>query len=399
MAVGEIAYNPYDGVGSIEWDLDTAVSGDNCHAHKINIHTHPCNYGPTGLVEVYAGIKEDNDGRLMPDGEEYTIVGAATQGSSTGWPYDIDEVQYDIVTFPQHETSPGNHMNGVFWTGNDDLIPDEVPSDEGTPEDRRTVIETILNTPGTGEPVSNGPFAKYAHPSTYNDSVDDAEQYDRDLNRWSLASGLTAMEVYSFRSRFEREDTRYFSRDVWERVNMRNAPWRPLWNIGVDDARCLEPGEQHIGEQLDRQWTTVLLKDDEFDPSDQKASREAIGDAMTAGRMFAHRVVAWDTETEDKPDYPKVTNVEVDGQTITLTATDYDEINWRRDGEVVGNGESYSFDETDIPYVYAELVAAGSDVVGETATQPFTVDDGSLARINPETGAQINADDYKMARR
>jgi len=164
------------------------------------------------------------------------------------------------------------------------------------------------------------------------------------------------IEIYNGSDGVTRQD-----RVLWDQLLMRLMPEkRQVWGFSNDDSHNL--GD--IGR------TAEIL----FMPSntaDNVRTCIETGAFLACSRRDRIRLPEF-TGDKDVP-YPGITNIIVEGNTITLEANNYSEIEWIADGEIIGTGLSIDLTNEKITsYVRAQLIGDG----GITATQPFGVDKG-----------------------
>lgn len=164
---------------------------------------------------------------------------------------------------------------------------------------------------------------------------------------------------------------------LWDQLLARFMPERPIWGFGTDDMHNLAST---------RESDSVLLLDELDD--------EAARDAMRSGRFYAR----WSTRRIDLRDgrgtFPAIRRITVNNEagTITVEASDYDEIRWISApasleviadyetsnepwpaGRVVHTGETLNYRETPgiDRYVRIELIREEGDDVFKTFANPF----------------------------
>jgi len=207
----------------------------------------------------------------------------------------------------------------------------------------------------------NGGITFIAHPGDWLESKDDPAiardpgnvNYFADILRdYDSCLGI---EIYNAAD----NETRY-DRIFWDQLLMRLMPeGRPVWGFAVDDSH-------NVGD-VGRQATMLLMPG--RTAADVRACLES-GAFLACSRR--DRVLGIDVSDKSIP-FPGVTNIVVEGNTITLEAIDYTTIEWIADGEVVGEGPVVDLTDPRITcYVRAQIIGEG----GITATQPFGVDKG-----------------------
>lgn len=349
----DLLLNPYDGV---DWDA--------IEYHRCEFHNHQNweieGWDPHDVIDTYY------------DDGPYTVGGASLRPPQDSpnenppviWPWtdledtfdetseqdaeDRDPKTLDMVAFPASEILSDEHINTLFsddYDDNDSIRQDDKP--------RSDVLEWILE--------ADGARAVLAHPSTYYDDPD--LDWDRYIDDFEAFDDLIGLEVWSREGRGVGTDD-----VVWDHLQAHFSPDRQVIGFGVDDAA--KAGNVEPGEQLFRQWTTVLLHPDEFDPEDQESSMDNVRDAFDTGRLFVERVDEYDG-LENQPDTPTVNEVIVDNseKTVTLDASGYEEIRWLMRGAVVSTGESLDYSRPSVhTAVRAELIGNPG---GYTSTQNF----------------------------
>lgn len=350
-----------DPYAEIDWDV--------VQQHKSEFHDHPRGDLPEWhrVADMYAGQGPDSVGNELAAGEEYTVFGVCDKGyHPIKWPWtELDEPrdpgEMGIVAYPGAELTNDEHVSSIFSTAtNGDVGGDQLE-----------VIQDAVSL--TDHHVPQG-LAVIGHPYRYYSDPDD--EYTRYLDHFEQVGrqeGLVGMEVLNKESS-ERHDGFGRSTDhpdlrLWDNLLSEFVPDRRIWGYGVDD-----PNSYEIGSDVDRRWTTVLLQPDEFDPADQGASRQAAMEAMRDGRTVISEREPWDAGSTDPPTAPTITDVTVDGTTITIDATDYETIEWISNGAIVEQGPEITVTADEEPYVRAELWTTDPDAL--TATQPFGIEVG-----------------------
>lgn len=350
-----IAYDPYEG---ISW-------GDVTH-HKGEFHNHVRNtfQSPAQVADFYRGKQECALGRTIADEEVYTVYAVADKGDKPmKFPWtefsdidpeweDRDPEEMGVVSFPGAESVIGEHVTSIFTT----IVDEEIGADT-----RYGVIEEILEREEFHEPKG---LVILGHPARYVEGPDEWERYTEELESFSREDGLVGTEIFS-----RKDPMGKTNRPLWDNLLSRYAPSRMFWGFGADD-----PGQYRIPISADVRWTTVLLDDDEFDPSDQERSRRAAMQAFLEGRTFASaRRPQYDEELQEEypTDVPTVTGIAVEDQKINIRAEKYDSIQWISNGEAVETGTSIELTPDLVPYVRAELELRQEDHHSMTCTQPW----------------------------
>ena len=347
------------------------------------------------MIDAYAGDGPDVVGNMLPEGEELHIFGPANNSPAPNlWPWnqlaekdpswenrDPAKVGGGVISLPVYEQTE---------VGDDLIVANTLIADHGENEgmfNDLTRVERIRQILTRDEYFleDRRPIVVIAHPARYRSSADQYTNYIEDFETFSLQDGLIGFEALSKESH---RRMRSLDLQLWDNLLTeflgRDEP-RPIWGVSDDDGFPLEWGnEVRAGRDMVR-FNTLLMPVSEFNPADQRQSREAVVDRLFAGAWLMHERDGWDGTGPMAP-IPQVHAINVSGQTITLDASGYDTIEWVSKGQVVGTGASYTVSESDIPYVRAQLFSGtaarmtgpgrrgnGIGDAAETYTQPFIV--------------------------
>lgn len=359
-----IVYDPYE-----------AVDWSTIEHHKAEWHNHVRGDMETAheLIDMYAGQGPDPAGNTLVDGEEYTVFAAGNKGTMPMlWPWtELDQVDsaYEnrdpeslgVVAFPAAEIQKPNHVNSLFST----LQDDDIESDFDTSKSEH--VGNILRE-GAKQSIPDGEnMTVHTHPVRQLDSPKVHRKTDRikpEFIDHSMEDGHIGIAAAFKESRVQ-SGIRGYGPSVWDKLLTRFMPHRRLWGFGEDDAFEY----RGIGEDVDMQITTVLLQPSEFDPSDQAGSRQAVADALRAGRTLFHDRTTYDPA--NPPTYAHIDNVSIDGGEITVGVENRDQytIHWISNGREVGRGSSFQVADEHFPYVRAEVRAEDAT----TYTQPWAI--------------------------
>lgn len=345
-----VAYDPYEGV---DWDT---VGHHKCEFHN---HVRGAMEEPADVVDLYHELG-------------YTVYAVADSGSRPmKWPWtafsevddafeDRDPEDLGVVAFPGCEFTLSEHVSSIYSTlTHADVDTDGI--DERWEQSHRIVDRTDHYVP-----TDAGGLAVLAHPTLYYDDPDeDWGRYRRDFASRTRERGMIGLEVFNRASIFG-QDAR-----LWDNLLAAFAPDRMIWGFGVDD-----PVDYVRGFDVDVNWTTVLLGEDEFDPGDQAGSRRAAASATTDGRTLLHGRPPWNPDSGDPAPVPRIDAIELDRAAgeITIEASDYETLEWVSAGDVVSTDETLVLSADHAPYVRAHL---SNDAGGETSTQPFGLASGA----------------------
>jgi len=358
-----VAHNPYD---TVDWET--------VEQHKSEFHNHR-----RGRMVCCASKIID-----LYQERGYTVYAAAEKSfEKMNWPWtELSSVYPDfenrdpeamgVVAFPGTEwTTKGiEHVDSLFSTVNDRAV------DTDRIEDRSDAIDRTLDREDHHVPGSNGGLAVIAHPNRHG-SPGDWQRYEPEFRRRSREAGLLGIEA------FNKEAPNNEDIGLWDNLLSAFAPERMIWGFSVDD-----PHEYRVGHDVDIRWTTLLLDETEFDPSDQVGSRKAAAAAMREGRTLIHQREEWNDEEESAPVVPTVESILVDEAAgeITIEASDATVIQWFSNGSVVETGETISLSPEHVPYVRAHLWSAR----GQTSTQPIGLE---VVEKEPGRGTPVLVDD------
>jgi len=176
-------------------------------------------------------------------------------------------------------------------------------------------------------------------------------------------------------------------RHLWDHILMNTMPNRPVWAFSNDDA--------HFMTGLGYDFNIMLMPEN---------NEENIRYSMENGTFYAVNASSI-IETTDDPKtqglYPVISNISVDqaANSITITATNYDVIEWIADVKTVATGNSIDLNNYENKingYIRAKLKGTG----GITFTQPFGIVDKSSTKIGDiDKNGQVNAIDFAMLRK
>ena len=376
-----IVYNPYEGV---DW-------GSVDHHHS-EIHDHvrqggaiPFDYAYE-IIDYKAGEAPDFDGHYIPDGDEYTIFAMPEGGNTMYWPWteleDIeggdaenrDPEEMGVVSFPAVEHEEGEHVTSFMSTATQEKL-----GTRGVYNYPESTARSYTRATDYHVPEEEGGLVALSHPERYvDDPEDEWGRWIRSFHWLAREDGFLGVET------FGRRDPQVTAYDKLLEFFM---PHRPLFCYGVTDQRG-----GATGEHLAINCTSILLDEDDFDPSDQEGTREAAARAFRDGRTVAHWREEWDPDEEDPAPWCEITNVEVDGLEITVESDEADKIVWISKGGKVHEGETIEVEDEHHPYVRAEAVTENDgEVTSRTLTNPFGIEgESDVARIGDANFGDLN---------
>ena len=190
-------------------------------------------------------------------------------------------------------------------------------------------------------------------------------------------------------------------RILWDNILMQTMPYgRNVWGFSNDDSHSVgEVGwnyNMHIMPELSTEAFRKSMETGTFFAVAPVARREGInaidrnGNAMRSGGGNA--ATEYLRESADNP-FPKVTNIVAGDNRITITAKDYDAIEWIADGKIIATGNTLNLlnhvDEIN-SYVRAQVKSDAAIVF----TQPFGIQ-GAAAAISLVTpSGMVKKGDY-----
>ncbi|MDJ1433577.1 hypothetical protein [Halostagnicola sp. A-GB9-2] len=388
--------NPYS---NVDWHNDGFYKADH--------HVHWRGFGdePADTLDVLADGVE-NEGHSLPQDEWYEVLGAGSQaesedcywgpnGADSGY-HDMSDTNSDysdrdaenlgldgIIEYPSQEIDDVEHICHLFATSSPqdfDYYPGSGGSN-GNIEDFAEALPQVIEdedhtvVDGRGQVV-------IPHPTRHMDSADEWDRYLEFFENYSLAGGLLGLEIFT--KSLGSQGNHYGDGlnlddvfEIWDSLMLQTMPERPIWGFAANDCNF---GDWGHGAGPDQRWWTVALSDDEFDPTDQHASRLALKDALEEGRFWINQRQTYDHgDPNDAPQPPTLNEIDVDHdtETITLDITwpeQSGQIDWYSNNAIVETGETIEIEDAYTPFVRAHAYYEDNgDMEGEIATQPFTV--------------------------
>ena len=291
--------------------------------------------------------------------------------------YDLSPVskeRYEEITTgvgrdgrPMLDVNQGIEMNGVVMRKNhvNGFFCGAFQGDWGEEEDYISPIKATHEAGG---------ISFIAHPGDFysiNGNRERAEDYDylkiyiEPLLEYESCVGV---EIFN-----ERDTVAGADRIIWDNILMYTIPrGKVAWGFSNDDSHVIE----NIGVTAE-----IMLM--------PELSNEALRTAMENGTFFACSRIARNElgdEFEGTGEYAKIERINVDEEQdiITVTANNYETIEWISDGEIIATGNTFNLRENSEKlgsYVRFQIKNEGGIVM----SQPFVCDDGNMeAKMIPE---------------
>ena len=284
--------------------------------------------------------------------------------------YDLSPVskeRYEEITTgvgrdgrPMLDVNQGIEMNGVVMRKNhvNGFFCGAFQGDWGEEEDYISPIKATHEAGG---------ISFIAHPGDFysiNGNRERAEDYDylkiyiEPLLEYESCVGV---EIFN-----ERDTVAGADRIIWDNILMYTIPrGKVAWGFSNDDSHVIE----NIGVTAE-----IMLM--------PELSNEALRTAMENGTFFACSRIARNElgdEFEGTGEYAKIERINVDEEQdiITVTANNYETIEWISDGEIIATGNTFNLRENSEKlgsYVRFQIKNDGGIVM----SQPFVCDDGNM---------------------
>lgn len=315
-----ITNDPYDG---INWNEVLQLKA-SLHVHSVNstIEHGPEEGTTVTPAQQIAKYEELGYDVLAITDHDYITYPWAEHGAS----------ESQMVAIKGNELSKNDNMCVYFCDWLD--LPGEGP-------------ETTVGFEESLKQASEAGAVIYlAHPMR-SGSIKDPEFSADVLRRYPQVYGIEVLNV----GQFERNN----SIELWDALLSELAPERNVWGTSSDDS--------HSVSMSGFGWTVFLTTE---------RSEGAVKDAMINGNSFFSTSKIVDT-VQKLNVTPTITSIshDKDAGTLTISASDYDRIEWTSMGRVVAAGEkiSYASVEGIDKYLRATVYGPG----GATFTQPWGV--------------------------
>ncbi|MBR5498951.1 MAG: hypothetical protein IKV75_02170 [Bacteroidales bacterium] len=319
--VATITNDPYEG---IVWETVLQL--------KSSLHVHTAN------STIEHGAEEGTTVTPAEQIERYEQLG-----------YDVLAItDHDYVTYPWSEYGKGDSpmisIKGNELSKNDNIcayfcdwldLPGEGPE------------KTVGFSEGIRQAGAAGGILYLAHPKR-SGSVKNPLYSANLLRKYPQIYGIEVLNV----GQFEKNN----SIEIWDNMLIELLPERQCWGTSSDDA--------HSVSKAGYGWTIFLTTE---------RTEAAVKDALKNGNSFFSTPKIVKTVPKLKVT-PTITSIVHDtvARTLTITATDYERIEWTSMGQVVATGETISYASVEGVDKYLRATVYGPG--GATFTQPWTVE-------------------------
>lgn len=329
----------------------------------VSCHTNKQVSGPVITNDPYEAVDWDDVFRLKSSLHVHTVNSTIEHGLEEGTTvtpaeqiaryeelgYDVLAItDHDFVTYPWSEygkaDSPMISIKGNEFSKNDNFCAyfcDWLDLPGQGPEKTVGFEESI-------EQVSKaGGIIYLAHPMRSGD-IKNAEFSAKVFRHYPQVYGMEVLNV----GQFERNN----SIELWDQLLTELLPERQVWGTSSDDA--------HSVRKAGYGWTIFLTTE---------RSEAAVKDALKNGNFFFSTSKIVDTVPKLK-ETPTITSIvhDTSARTLTISATDYERVEWTSMGAVVAVGETISYASVEGVDKYLRATVYGPG--GATFTQPWTVE-------------------------
>jgi len=355
--------NPY---GTVDW----AKYGQ----YKANFHTHSVEQGgsdqPAEMIEDYyaegydilALTEHDLTSTTWDRTDRPNDIEYLTSGRLAEIKAGADRNSRGMIGIPYStEQSVSDHLN-TFWANYTNVSGATLESKIAKAESLGGISH--INHPGkyTGGVSTADGGADGAAASSDPDTV---AYYTNLFEKYSSCVGMEIINKKDYDS--------YSDRILWDNILKQTMPNRPVWGFSNDDS--------HSVSATGFSFNMLLLPENNLGNVRQ---------AMEKGIFYAVARVAkreLGSSFIGSGPTPAITNIAVNEteDSITITGTNYNKVEWVADGKVIATGTSIDLDNyADLisTYVRAQLKGTG----GISFTQPFGIREGVTATPEVTTG-------------
>jgi len=394
--------NPYE---NVDW---TTYGQYKAAHHTHSTYSDGSNYRSDMLKDQYS---KNFDIVAMTDHDVTTSVWDTNPNPATGNWNNIgtnnlnsaDLADLNAGTYDKNNPSPGmysgdrTHNNGMISMGSSNEVTAQLGTDGafGGHHINAFFASGLSGNVGAGKTMAqvlaaiqdHGGISHINHPGRYTGGQNNPAQSSNPVNvqRYvDLFMAYPSCVGIEIINKLDGESIN--DRILWDNILMKTMPSsRPVWGFSNDDSHSLS-GNGHA-------WNVMLLP--ELTQTATRAAMEtgafygvsridrqhgintvnmpgAPAQTTTTATMYTggnDNAVALRLLAQSPP--PSISNIVVNGNTITITGADYDEIYWIADGVIIATGASVDVSayESINSYVRAELVGN----TGVAYTQPFGV--------------------------
>ncbi len=343
--------NPYE---TVDWTANGQYKAD-FHAHSVESDGSD---QPAAMIEKHYALGFDV--LAMTDHNFLSTTWDRTDRAAAGKTW--------LTTSRLTEIASGSDRDGKGMTA--------IPySDEQSISDHvNTFWATFNNTAGAtyessvAKAQELGGLSHLNHPGRYTGGSNTANngltgaaasnnpaQVSKYVNLFDKYNSCVGMEIIN-----KKDGDSYSDRILWDNILTRMMPERPVWGFSNDDTHALA--------STGFSYNMLLM------PTNTEAN---VRMAMEKGTFYAVAKVAkreLGNAFVSSGNTPKISNIVIDEKenTISISGTDYNSIEWIADGQVIATGTTIdinSYEDKISTYIRAQLIGNG----GISFTQPFGV--------------------------
>lgn len=319
---------------------DTSVHQPDVNVKKIPPHINKNDISPRSsprtLIEKYHRVGYTvlsiTEHEYFVNGTEYSNESFHQEMEETSWPWsDWGITPEDIGMVGLEGTELGGTLDEL------DELHHIISLNNSYGHGRFEPLESVVDNIN-----KRGGISFLAHPGKYYPS----SAWENYKSSFENNSSLLGMEIFN-------ASDRYPGRGIWDKLLEHFGSNRPIWATGGDDyhARARETGEK----RFDKSRNVLLLSE---------LTKRNVINALKKGQYY----VQYNSESYA----PFIESIKTNGDSITIHATDANEIKWISEGQEIVTGGTVLHDHlSGKNYVRAEIHGQEDAV---TCTQPIYLD-------------------------